>query len=265
MKEIENENGICTDIGIYTDVHPSGNKARDRHKLYYAKCKVCGTVVEKILSDIKRSNKICRHRVLGKNKILNKTSDDYKFNDMPKGWINQSELNKRIYSAWKAMINRTTKKFWEKYPSYTGTTVDDNWRTLSNFVNDIKELEGYNEWSLPTGRGMMLDKDTIVEGNKHYSKETCRFITHAESNRDVHKRHPESLLKARNAFIEKNSKPVKFTNIKTNETIEFSSLKEGCRELNLNFGNAWMVLNEDYTSHHTIGGWTITETHKAVI
>lgn len=30
------------DIGIYTNIHESGNTVADGHKLYYATCKVCG-------------------------------------------------------------------------------------------------------------------------------------------------------------------------------------------------------------------------------
>ena len=106
---------------------------------------------------------------------------------------------------------------------------------------------------------MMLDKDTIIEGNKHYSKDTCRFITHTESNQDVSRRHPENIQKAQQAFVENASGPVRFTNTKTNEVIDFLSLKEGCRVLNLNLRNAWMVLSEKYHSHHTINGWTISK------
>lgn len=239
------------DIGIYTNIHESGRTVSDGHKLYYATCKLCGTVVEKRLADIKESNKVCRHNALDKN------FDGYKLNDMPKGWMNQSELNMKIYYLWKAMISRTTKKYWEKYPTYSGTTVDDSWRILSNFVNDIKDLEGYNDWVVSSNRKMMLDKDTIVNGNKHYSKDTCRFITHTESNQDVNKRHPESIQKAQEAFKEKASEPVNFINVKTNEIINFPSLKEACRTLSLNLRNAWMVLSDKYPEHHTIKGWKI--------
>ena len=241
------------DIGIYTGIHESGNIASDRHKLYYATCKVCGTVVEKRLADIKESNQVCRH------KTLNKSSNQYKLNDMPKGWINQSELNMKIYYLWKSMITRTTEKYWDRYPCYTGATVDDRWRILSNFVNDIKELEGYEDWCVAENRQMMLDKDTKIEGNKHYSKDTCRFITHDESNKDVARRHPDNIQKAQKAFQENASEPVQFKNVKTNETIDFSSLKEACRTLKLNFRNAWMVLSEKYPGHHTIKGWTIVK------
>ena len=109
------------------------------------------------------------------------------------------------------------------------------------------------------GEMMMLDKDTIVPGNKHYSKDTCRFITHAESNQDVFRRHPDNLENAREIFKENASEPVRFTNIKTKEIIDFPSLKEACRDLKLNFRNAWMVLSDKYPGHHTIKGWTITK------
>ena len=241
------------DIGIYTNIHESGNVASDRHKLYFATCKVCGIVVEKRLADIKESNTLCRHKMLDKN------SSHYKVNDMPKGWMNRSALNLRIYDMWKAMIRRTTKEYWDKYPTYTGTTVDDRWRTLSNFVNDIKNLEGYDQWVSASEEIMMLDKDTIIDGNKHYSKNTCRFISHTESNQDVTKRHPESLQKAREVFKENASEPVRFINIKTNEMRDFPSLKEACRILNLNLRNAWMVLSDKYPGHHTIKGWSISK------
>lgn len=241
------------DIGIYTNIHESGNTVADGHKLYYATCKLCGTVVEKRLADIKESNKVCRHKVLKEN------IDGYKINDMPKGWMNISDLNMKIYYLWKAMIMRSTEKYWEKHPTYTGTTVDDRWRMLSNFVNDIKELEGYDDWVISSNRQMMLDKDTIFEGNKHYSKNTCRFITHTESNQDVNRRHPENIQKAQKVFKENASEPVRFINSKTFKSLDFPSLKEACRELKLNLRNAWMVLSDKYPEHHTIKGWEISK------
>lgn len=241
------------DIGIYTNIHESGNTVADGHKLYYATCKLCGTVVEKRLADIKESNKVCRHQVLKEN------IDGYKINDMPKGWMNISDLNMKIYYLWKAMIMRSTEKYWEKHPTYTGTTVDDRWRMLSNFVNDIKELEGYDDWVISSNRQMMLDKDTIFEGNKHYSKNTCRFITHTESNQDVNRRHPENIQKAQKVFKENASEPVRFINSKTFQSLDFPSLKEACRELKLNLRNAWMVLSDKYPEHHTIKGWEISK------
>ena len=248
------------DIGIYTDIHESGNKANSGHKLYYATCSVCGTVVEKTWPDIKESNKICRHKVLKDN------SSGYKVNDMPIGWVSASELNTRIYNMWKGMIERTTQKYWDKYPTYEGTTVDESWRYLSNFVNDIKYLKGYDMWEENPHKRMMLDKDTLIEGNKHYSKDTCCFLTHAESNRDVAKRHPEKNKKAGDVVKEKYGKKIKAIDLSTNESIIFDSQKEAARELDILASHIWMILSKDekYISNKTTKSpdgtkWTFEE------
>lgn len=185
-------------------------------------------------------------------------------NDMPVGWIAQSKLNNRIYDLWKAMLDRTTEKFQEKYPTYINTTVAEEWKTLSNFASDIKELPGYNEWLESYGKMMMLDKDTLVEGNKHYSKSTCQFISHADSNRDVARRHPENIEKAKLAQIEANSIPVCVTKKKDPDFSPqfFPSLKSACREYGLNTSNAWMVINDKYPSNKSVSGYIITKVEK---
>lgn len=88
MKGRQRMNDKIDDIGIYTDIHESGKRNKDGNKMYYATCKVCGTIVEKKLANIKRSNKICCHKTQKNN--LNK------INDMPVGWINKSDLNKKF-------------------------------------------------------------------------------------------------------------------------------------------------------------------------
>ena len=193
---------------------------------------------------------------------MEKTVDYQKINDMPRGWASQSELNMRIYYMWKAMIVRTTQKYWDKYPTYEGTTVDDDWRKLSQFVNDIKYLNGYDEWVNSPRKRMMLDKDTIIKGNKHYSKDTCCFITHAESNRDVINRHPENLEKARATYVEQSSIPIKLTNKKTGEVKFFTSIKEACRQMNLNNRHVWMILSDKYSGHYSTKGWLVEKIHN---
>ena len=188
---------------------------------------------------------------------MKKENKSGKINDMPTGWINQSELNTKIYYLWKNMIFRTTQKCWDENPTYVGTTVDESWLKLSNFVSDIKELSGYNEWVNSSKRMMMLDKDTLVEGNKHYSKNTCCFISSLESSLDVNKRHPNNTEKAIRCSVENNSMPVKFINKTSKEEKVFPSLKEACREMNINERNSWKVLSDKYPNCHSIKGWEI--------
>lgn len=248
------------DIGIYTNIHESGRKNKDGNKMYYATCKVCGVIVEKKLANIKRSNKVCHHKAQKNN--LNK------INDMPVGWVNQSKLNRKIYDVWRSMLYRATEKCWEKNPTYIGTTVDDSWRILSNFINDIKELPGYEEWINSEKRMMMLDKDTLINGNKHYSKETCCFITALESSKDVNERHPNNTLKASKESAKKYSIPVKIINKQTCEEKIFTSLREACRSMGWNEGNAWRVISDKYPHDYSIKGWKIERlnmTYDAIV
>lgn len=232
------------DLGIYTNIRKSG-KAKDRHQLYYADCKICGKTVERCLYDLRHYNQKCQHRKLLRS------------NHTISPEIKNDPQYQRIYDMWRHMILRTTKEFWEKYPTYIGTTVSEEWKNFNNFYYDIQELDGYQLWRDNPKKRIMLDKDTKVPGNKHYSKETCCFLTHADSNRDVHNRHPETLQKARNKFVEDNSIPIKATNKKTGEEIIFSSMKEASRNLNINFRNLWMCLSkeEKYKSCKSAKGW----------
>lgn len=232
------------DLGIYTNIRKS-EKTKDRHQLYYADCKICGKTVERCLYDLRHYNQKCQHRKLLRN------------NHTISPEIKNDPQYQRIYDMWRHMILRTTKEFWEKYPTYTGTTVSEEWKNFNNFYYDIQELDGYQLWRDNPKKRIMLDKDTKVPGNKHYSKETCCFLTQADSNRDVHNRHPETLQKARNKFVEDNSIPIKATNKKTGEEIIFNSMKEASRNLNINFRNLWMCLSkeEKYKSCKSAKGW----------
>ena len=232
------------DLGIYTNIRKS-KKAKSGHQLYYADCKICGKTVERCLYDLRHYNQKCQHRKLFEN------------NHTISLEIKNDPQYQRIYDMWRHMILRTTKEFWEKYPTYTGTTVSEEWKNFNNFYYDIQELEGYQLWRDNSKKRIMLDKDTKVPGNKHYSKETCCFLTHADSNRDVHNRHPETLQKARNKFVEDNSISIKATNKKTGEEIIFNSMKEASRNLNINFRNLWMCLSkeEKYKSCKSAKGW----------
>lgn len=74
------------------------------------------------------------------------------------------------YECWSSMIKRC---YYEHYsyrrPRYKGCTICTEWLTFSNF----------KKWYDANYRtGMHLDKDILVEGNKIYSPETCRFIPH---------------------------------------------------------------------------------------
>ena len=75
------------------------------------------------------------------------------------------------YKVWKGVIERCySKKFHDKYPSYIGCTVCDEWLLFSNFKSWMQS----QDW-----KGKQIDKDILVQGNKMYSPSNCIFVTHA--------------------------------------------------------------------------------------
>lgn len=75
----------------------------------------------------------------------------------------------REYLTWKSMLVRCfcpiTKK---KYPTYKDCTVCEEWLDFQVFAEWLTSQVGYEEYD--------LDKDLLIKGNKHYSKETCTLL-----------------------------------------------------------------------------------------
>jgi len=73
------------------------------------------------------------------------------------------------YRVWHNMLQRCySSKYQEKYPTYKGCSVSEEWLTFSNF----KSWMECQVWE-----GMQLDKDILFDGNKVYSAEACVFVT----------------------------------------------------------------------------------------
>lgn len=72
------------------------------------------------------------------------------------------------YVCWKDMLKRCySEKYHSKQPTYIECTVCHEWLLFSNFK------KWYNENHII---GFHLDKDILVEGNKVYSQDICRFV-----------------------------------------------------------------------------------------
>lgn len=75
-----------------------------------------------------------------------------------------------FYRKWTSMLTRCySTKFHEKYPTYKGCAVFEEWLTFSNFKKWMKYQDYIDKH---------LDKDLIEEGNKVYSPEKCLFLSH---------------------------------------------------------------------------------------
>ena len=93
-------------------------------------------------------------------------------NDMP-GRSNDRHEKPSLYGMWNNILLRVTGgengAFYKENPTYRGTTVCEEWLTLSNFITWV---ESHENW-----RGKRIDKDILCPGNKHYSPETCVLVS----------------------------------------------------------------------------------------
>ena len=139
-------------------------------------------------------------------------------------------INNPVYDCWSGMLARCYSEKWHnKHPCYIGCTVDPRWYNLQVFA----KWYGENFPSDSTER-MELDKDTLIDGNKIYSPETCIFIT------------KELNISAARA------KTYTFRNPE-GEKITFTGLVKFCESNNLNRVSMGKV-SRGKASHHK--GWT---------
>jgi len=76
----------------------------------------------------------------------------------------------REYTTWCGMLMRCySTPYQRKYPTYVGCAVCEEWLIFSNF--QAWHRTNYKD-------GFELDKDLLVQGNKIYSPQTCRFVPH---------------------------------------------------------------------------------------
>ena len=76
------------------------------------------------------------------------------------------------YICWVNMLKRCySYKYQEKYPTYKGCSVCNEWLYYPNFKNWYDE----NYYEID-GKILQLDKDILVKGNKVYSPDICVFV-----------------------------------------------------------------------------------------
>lgn len=86
------------------------------------------------------------------------------------GDVRINRIAMKSYGTWKSMLERCYSIVSYKVrPTYIDCLVCDEWLLFSNFKQwfDENYIEGFD-----------LDKDILVEGNKVYSPDTCRFVPH---------------------------------------------------------------------------------------
>ena len=83
----------------------------------------------------------------------------------------------RVYTLWLNMLRRCTKKYWDKYPTYTGTTCSENFKSFTFFYEWCQTQIGFMNTDGTGSRSIyQLDKDLLGNGSKVYSEDTCCFV-----------------------------------------------------------------------------------------
>ena len=166
------------------------------------------------------------------------------------GGINDyPNCNLKIYSLWYHMIRRcydTSRHNEIRCKGYKDCEVSDEWMRLSNFARDIKEFPNYELW-LNT-RDYCLDKDTLVPGNKIYSKDTCCFITRTENIRDMNRRHPQT----------EGTRKTQYILTKDGKSIHFNKEKDACEYI----GVRQCSVSWAYKHGRKCKGYTITKSSE---
>ena len=102
-------------------------------------------------------------------------------NNMPWGWASENEWNTMVYKKWASMLRRCYNEEYHKtHPTYKDCTVCERWLTLSNFVEDVPKITGYDEEEFLNGY-LELDKDKKKDKNKHYIMKYCTWLPKPEN------------------------------------------------------------------------------------
>ena len=172
-------------------------------------------------------------------------------NDMPWGWASENEWNKRVYQKWKDMLRRCYDEEHHKTKkgkNYIGCTVCDRWLILSNFVEDVPLITGYDREQFLNGK-LHLDKDKKKDENKHYIMKYCTWLPAPENISLAHKgkqvsEETKQKISENNGMKGKlgsecpNSKKVAQYDKQTHELIKiWDSVADVTRELGINQGN----------------------------
>lgn len=91
----------------------------------------------------------------------------------------------KAYTAWNHMLIRCYLETSPDYHRYgaKGVTVCDRWLRFDNFAEDVKSLEGYEDWINNKQYALDKDKKAIKGQPKIYSPETCCFLSFSENSK----------------------------------------------------------------------------------
>mgnify|MGYP003414669990 FL=1 len=94
------------------------------------------------------------------------------------GYLGVGKFNSKdaAYKTWEKMLKRCyDEKYLNKYVTYKGVTVCEEWLNFQNFAEWCQHQNGFGELD-NKGKIFQLDKDILAKETKEYSPETCCFV-----------------------------------------------------------------------------------------
>ncbi|WZL56168.1 hypothetical protein SP3_00109 [Bacillus phage fHSPT3] len=159
-------------------------------------------VKDKIITETGKANKyLVKFEETGYESIVEKVQikrgtvkDRYARSVFGIGYLGDVKMvdHKREYIMWSGMLERCYDSSCERYKDYggAGVTVCDRWHSFENFLEDLPNIEGYDE-ALFKQKKIFIDKDikqkSIPKNKKVYSPDTCCFVSRQinNANRDL--------------------------------------------------------------------------------
>ncbi|ATN94371.1 hypothetical protein BSP21_023 [Bacillus phage BSP21] len=131
-----------------------------------------------------------------------KIKDRYERSVFGIGYLGDVKMvdHKREYTVWSGMLERCYDSSCERYKDYggAGVTVCDRWHSFENFLEDLPNIEGYDEELFKQSK-IFIDKDikqkNSPKNKKVYSPDTCCFVSRQVNNAN------RDLTNASNHFI----------------------------------------------------------------
>jgi|SRR5690554_3323709 len=112
-----------------------------------------------------------------------KVSDPYSKSFLGIGYLGEYSKSKPYWKQAKQLWSNMMKRCYNPKDDkgyYGRCFVDDRWKCFANFLEDLPELEGFDDWLLGFEEGNTkynLDKDLKIPGNDTYSREACMFLS----------------------------------------------------------------------------------------
>ena len=118
---------------------------------------------------------------------LIKITDDLYINNDMRGWAlgkNQPKWHESIYYRWIHMWSRCRNPEHPRYNSYKDCLIDERYKKLSNYANDIQLLEDFDLLKENPSK-YDIDKDKIDPNNRCYYFEHLSIITRSENSKEA--------------------------------------------------------------------------------